>query len=55
MKEKKKKPVEKNSDGNIKVKYSSKYPKAFSDSITVYHNVKNVPVILTISGEVILI
>ena len=48
-----KKSVEKNTGGIIKVKYSSNYPKVFSESITVYYNGKNSPVILTISGEVV--
>ena len=48
-----KESVEKNKGGIIKVKYSSSYPKVVSESISVYYNGENSPIILTISGEVV--
>lgn len=45
--------IEKGQNGIITVKYSSKYPKEFSEGVLVYYNGKDSPITLIIHGEVI--
>jgi hypothetical protein len=47
-----KKPIKPGKSGEIKVTYDAKYPGNFHKTITVFANVENSPLQLSISGEV---
>jgi len=46
-------PIQGGESGEIRMTYDAKYPGHFNKTITVYANVENSPVKLSISGQVL--